>query len=132
MRISEFLVENKKKIMLILLSILVVVAIMYLNDKIDVSAMTLEEIEAGRQAKLDKAYNDLAKTMRSITSFVGGIAVISGFGTVIFHLTKLGSCGSNPQARAKVLQDMLTTAICIALLGGFNFIVSFVISFLLI
>ena len=72
------------------------------------------------------AFNNLSGLLNKIANFMLGISVLSGIGTVIYHLIKLGSVGSNPQARAKVLQDMLTTVVCIALLGSINFAMSLV------
>ena len=72
------------------------------------------------------SFNELSSLITKISNFMLGISILSGIGTVIYHLIKLGSVGSNPQARAKVLQDMLTTVICIALLGSINLAISLV------
>ena len=125
MKTKNFLMENKSKIGFYTLIILTIVTFVFLINSCDVFAAPQE---VNTLAQFDKSFNHLSKLIRQITSFMVGFSVISGFGTAIYHLIRLGACGTNPQARAKVLQDMLTTGICIALLGSFNLILYFIVS----
>lgn len=125
MKTKNFLMENKSKIGFYTLIILTIVTFVFLINSCDVFAIPQE---VNTQAQFDKSFNHLAKLIKQITSFMVGFSVVSGFATMIYHFTRLGACGSNPQARAKVLQDMLTTGICIALLGSFNLILYFIVS----
>lgn len=116
------LANNKSKTKFYILSILAVAAIVFYINYSGVFAAS------NTQAMFDKSFNELSALIRKITTFMVGASIVSGFATVIFHLIKLGSSGGNPQARAKVLQDMLTTIICIALLGSFNMVLYFIVS----
>lgn len=113
--------KSKLKPKLYILSIIAIAAIVFYMNYSGVFAAS---------TNFDKSYNELAKLVRQITSFMVGVSIISGFGTIIFHLMRLGASGGNSQARAKVLQDMFTTIICLALLGSFNMIVYFVVAFM--
>lgn len=124
MKTKKFLIENKTKIIFYILFILTIAVIIYFSNFSSVFAST----EINTQENFDKAYNQLAKLIKQITAFMVGVSVISGFATVIVHLMRLGASGGNPQARAKALQDMMTTVICIALLGSFNLILYLMIA----
>ena len=76
-----------------------------------------------------KSFNKLSKFANGISNGMLGISIISGIFTMIYHLIRLGGVGSNSNARAKVLQDMLTTVICIALLGGIGLVMKLIISY---
>ena len=125
MKTKNFLMENKSKIGFYTLIILTIVTFVFLINSCDVFAAPQE---VNTLAQFDKSFNHLSKLIRQITSFMVGFSVISGFGPAIYHLIRLGACGTNPQARAKVLQDMLTTGVCIALLGSFNLILYFIVA----
>lgn len=125
MKTKNFLMENKSKIGFYTLIILTIVTFVFLINSCDVFAIPQE---VNTQAQFDKSFNNLAKLIKQITSFMVGFSIISGFATAIYHFTRLGAVGANPQARAKVLQDMLTTGICIALLGSFNVILYFIVA----
>lgn len=115
---------SKKRVLLNMLVILTVLYIMFLISGNNVEVFATTEVDT--QAKFVESFNNLAGLLNKIANFMLGVSLLSGFGTVIYHLIKLGGAGSNPQARAKILQDMMTTGICLALLGSLNFAVSLV------
>lgn len=83
-------------------------------------------VSANTGENFTTAFNELSDLINKISNFMLGISILSAIGTTIYHLIKLGSAGANPQARAKVFQDMLTTVICIALLGSINLAISLI------
>lgn len=124
MKTKNFLIDNKSRIINSLLTVLFVTVIVFFIN----SSGVLAASEVNTQAMFDKSYNELAGLVRQITGFMVGVSVISGVGTVVFHLTRLGASGGNPQARAKILQDLGVTGFCIALLGSFNLVLYFMVS----
>lgn len=122
MNIKNYLKENKKNIYNNLFLILFTIMILVLNSK-NVSASTTQE-------SFKESFNNLSSVIRSIALFISGLSVISAIGAMIYHLIRLGASGSNPQARAKIIQDMLTTGVCLGLLGSIGFVISFVTTWL--
>lgn len=117
------LVEDKKRLCR---NVFIVMSVLIFVFFIDSSNSVLAATEVPMGEGFEKAFNSLSDLLNKIANFMLGISILSGIGTVIYHLIKLGSAGSNPQARAKILQDMLTTVICIALLGSINLVTSLV------
>lgn len=119
--------ENKKtsnkKLLRDITIILSVLIMLFLINSFGTNAFA-SEVNTGAEFKT--AFNNLAGLLNKIAAFMLGISVLSGIGTTVYHLIRLGNAGSNPQARAKIIQDMITTGICIALLGSVNLAVSLV------
>lgn len=113
--------EKKRLYRNVFIVISVLIFVFFINSSNSVLAA---EVPVGEG--FEKAFNSLSDLLNKIANFMLGISILSGIGTVIYHLIKLGGAGSNPQARAKIVQDMLTTVICIALLGSINLITSLV------
>ena len=124
MNFKVLLKENKSKIYNYVFIILCIAITVFFMSSIGVFATNTAETKAN----FIESFNTLSKLIRQISSFMVGFSVISGIGTMIFHLIRLGGCASNPQARAKVIQDMLTTGFCIALLGSINMIILLILA----
>ena len=124
MNFKDFLKENKSKIYNYVFVILCVAIAVFFIDSIGVSASN----GVDTKANFIRSFNTLASLIRKIAMFMVGFSFLSGVGTMIYHLIRLGGSGSNPQARAKIIQDMFTTGFCIGLLGSVNMIIFFTIS----
>lgn len=114
---------NNKKLLRNITIILSVLMILFLISSFGVDVFA-SEVNTGEEFK--KAFNNLSALLGKIANFMLGISVLSGIGTAVYHLIRLGSAGSNPQARSKIISDMITTGLCIALLGSVNLAVSLV------
>lgn len=126
MNFKDFLKENKSKIYNYVFIILCVAIVVFFIDSIGVSASS----GVNTKANFIKSFNNLSSLVRKISMFMVGFSFLSGVGTMIYHLIRLGGSGSNPQARAKIIQDMFTTGFCIGLLGSVNIIIFFMTSWL--
>lgn len=119
----KFLTKKAKSIFASLsLSILIFINNLY------ITTFATNEINTGAQFK--QSYNQLSKFMQTVGNGMLGIAILSGIGTTIYHSVRLASVGSNPNARSKVIQDLLTTLFCIALLGSVGFVMNILTLFI--
>ena len=113
--------KDKSKIKICIACVIIAAIVVFYLNSIGVFAI------GDTQGNFDKAFNDLAGLISKISYFLLGVSIISSFGKVIVHLIRLGAAGGNPQARAKILQDMLTTIICTALLGSISLVIQLII-----
>lgn len=126
---KDVLNEKQYKFLKYTLCALFVIAFLFFLSEFNINAAPKEEKnpkELLRVEQLDASYNDLASVLNTTSSFMLGMSIISGVGIMIIHFIRLGKSGSNPQERAKVIQDMLVTGFCLALLGSINLVVFFV------
>jgi hypothetical protein len=121
---EKFLTHFKNnKIKYLFLTAIAIIVFLLINPDL-VSAVN----DAETQKNFTNAFNKLSGIIKQISLFLIGFSVLSGIATLIYHFIKLGASGGNPQARAKAIQDMLVTGLCIALLGSVNIIIFFVLS----
>lgn len=124
---KDILNEKQYKFLKFTLCVLFIVVFLFLLSQFDVNAASESEAsEKFRVEQMSIAYNNLASVLNTISSFMLGMSIISGVGIMIIHFIRLGKSGSNPQERAKVIQDMLITGFCLALLGSVNLVVFFI------
>jgi len=62
-----------------------------------------------------------------INIFVGFV-ILQNILIFIYHLIRLGGVSTNPQKRAKCIQDLLISGICLALIGGATTVVYLIIA----
>jgi hypothetical protein len=104
--------ERKKKI---LLAICFAVLIFTLN---------MDMAYAGGKPTTDEAWKAFMDEYRVILAAIAGIGALTSILVFIFHFIKLGTMPSHPIMRREVMNNMLVSAICTALLGGISLVLT--------
>lgn len=80
----------------------------------------------GTGGKFINAFNDLSDFAKTLTNGMLAFSMLSGIAVLLYHAVQLALVGNNPNERSKVLRNLLTSMICMALLGGIGLIMSFI------
>lgn len=79
--------------------------------------------------KFKVAFNDLSSFIKKITSGMLAFSILSGIAVIIYHVVQLALVGGNPNERSKVLKNLLTSIVCIGLLGSIGLIIGLIASY---
>lgn len=80
----------------------------------------------GTGGKFINAFNDLSDFARTLTNGMLAVSMLSGIAVLLYHAVQLALAGSNPNERSKILKNLFTCMICMALLGSLGLIMSFI------
>ena len=80
----------------------------------------------GTGGKFITAFNDLSEFSKTLTNGMLAFSMLSGIAVILYHGIQLALVGNNPNERSKVLRNLLTSMICMALLGGIGLIMSII------
>lgn len=80
----------------------------------------------GTGGKFIDSFNDLSNFATLLTNGMLGFSMLSGIAVVLYHIVQLALAGNNPNERSKILKNLFTCAICLALLGSVGLVMSFV------
>lgn len=108
--------KRKKTILLILLAVLGILLILTLNGT---TAYAVAQTKNDFMTKFGEFFD----TYKTIISAFIGFGLLTSIGVFIFHFCKLSATASNPQKRAEVINNLLITGVCTALLGGVPLVV---------
>lgn len=92
----------------------------------NISATNANGKVEGTGKKFIVAFNDLSKFAKKLTAGMLAFASLSAIAVILYHIVQLALAGGNPNERSRVLKNLLSSAICIALLGSIGFIMSFI------
>ena len=79
--------------------------------------------------KFANAFNNLSGFASKLTNGMLAFSMLSGVAVLLYHLVQLAMVGNNPPERAKVLKNLMVSAICIGLLGSIGLIMMFVVMY---
>ena len=79
---------------------------------------------AGFQSALRSFYDSMGVYMNVFLGFV----ILQNILIFIYHLIRLGGVSTNPEKRAKCIQDILISGVCLALIGGATTVVYLIIA----
>lgn len=79
---------------------------------------------AGGKPTTDEAWKAFLDEYRVILAGMAGIGALTSVMVFIFHFIKLGTMPSHPIQRREVMNNMLISAICTALLGGISLVLT--------
>lgn len=80
----------------------------------------------GTGGKFIGAFNNLSDFATKITNGMLAFSMLSGIAVLLYHIVQLALAGSNPNERSKILKNLLTSMICLALLGSVGLVMSFI------
>lgn len=80
----------------------------------------------GTGGKFIDAFNDLSDFARTLTNGMLAVSMLSGIAVLLYHAVQLALAGNNPNERSKILKNLFTCMICMALLGSLGLIMSFI------
>ena len=80
----------------------------------------------GTGGKFINAFNDLSDFARTLTNGMLAVSMLSGIAVLLYHAVQLALAGNNPNERSKILKNLFTCMICMALLGSLGLIMSFI------
>lgn len=83
----------------------------------------------GTGGKFIKSFNDLSSFVKMLTNGMLAFSLLSGIAVLLYHVVQLALVGDNPKERGKVLKNLLTSVICIALLGSVGLVMTLVLMF---
>lgn len=84
---------------------------------------------SGTGLKFANAFNNLSDFATKLTNGMLAFSMISGIAVLLYHIVQLAIAGNNPNERSKVLKNLLTSAICIALLGSIGLVMMFIVMY---
>lgn len=106
----------------IYLSIYTFLIINIINIKCSYAKKTI----GGTGGKFITSFNDLSDFVTKLTNGMLAFSMLSGIGVLLYHIVQLALAGSNPNERSKVLKNLLTSMICLALLGSISLVMAFI------
>lgn len=80
----------------------------------------------GTGGKFIDSFNDLSNFVTKLTNGMLAFSMLSGIGVLLYHIVQLALAGSNPNERSKVLKNLLTSVVCLALLGSISLVMAFI------
>lgn len=80
----------------------------------------------GTGGKFIEAFNDLSDFAKTLANGMLAFSMLSGIAVLLYHAIQLALVGNNPNERSKVLRNLLTSMICMMLLGSIGLIMSFI------
>ena len=80
----------------------------------------------GTGGKFITAFNELSDFAKTLTNGMLAVSMLSGIAVILYHAVQLALVGSNPNERSKVLKNLFTCMICMALLGSIGLVMSFI------
>ena len=80
----------------------------------------------GTGGKFIDAFNELSDFAKTLTNGMLAVSMLSGIAVLLYHAVQLALAGSNPNERSKILKNLFTCMICMALLGSLGLIMSFI------
>lgn len=111
-------ITKRKKIFFLLLLILTSLVMMFYINNITVYASSVSTSEHF----MDK-FGAFFNQYKVILSGVMGFSLLTSIAIFIYHFCRLSATASNPQKRAEVINNLLITGLCTALLGAVPLIV---------
>lgn len=80
----------------------------------------------GTGGKFIHAFNELSDYVTKLTNGLLAFTMLSSIAIILYHIVQLALVGNNPGERSKVLKNLLTSVICMALLGSISLVMSFI------
>lgn len=72
------------------------------------------------------SFNDLSDFATKLTNGMLAFSMLSGIAVLLYHIVQLALAGSNPNERSKVFKNLLTSVICLALLGSISLVMALI------
>lgn len=109
--------NRKKKAFLLLLIVTSLAMMFYIND------ITVYASSVSTSSEFMDKFKAFFQEYKSILVGVMGFSLLTSIGIFIYHFCRLSATASNPQKRAEVINNLLVTGLCTALLGAVPLIV---------
>lgn len=111
-------ITNRKKTIFLLILIATALIMMFYINNITVYASSVST-----SAQFLDKFKAFFKEYKVILSGVMGFGLLTSIAIFIYHFCRLSATASNPQKRAEVINNLLITGLCTALLGAVPLIV---------